>query len=63
MLGDREEILTNYGGVSKNDLNEILNQLNENEPEELLSYPQSSYVDIDQLMSFLKSNKQRMLPY
>lgn len=55
MIGDREEFVRNYGGISNNDLNEIFKCLDEEEPQEILHFPQSSYVNIEELAEYLKS--------
>ena len=49
------ELLQNYGGESRNDLNAILNHVSEDEPSDILSLPKSFFVDIDNLVLYLKN--------
>ena len=51
------DVINQYGGKIKNDLNMVLNQINEDDPEGLLSYPTTKYVNIDSLKSHLTSSK------
>ena len=48
--------MNRYGGRIKNDLNMVLNHIGEDDPIDLISYPESKYVDIDGLKYYLTSN-------
>ena len=60
MIGDTEEILANYGGLLNNDLNEKLNSMDDIDSEQNNSYPKSTYIDTDELMTYLKGNKDKV---
>ena len=47
------DILNSYGGSTDNDLNELLKNVNEDDPVDAFSYPSSEYVDLDGLNEFL----------
>ena len=48
-----DNILNMYGGRVHNDLNRVLDHVDENEPNDLLLYPETKYVDSDGLKAFL----------
>ena len=48
-----DSIIQNYGGRVQNDLNRILNHIEEGDPSDLLSYPETLYVDLDGLTTHL----------
>ena len=60
MIGDTEEILANYGGLLNNDLNEKLNSMDDIDSEQNNSYPKSTYIDTDELITYLKGNKDKV---
>ena len=47
------DVLNKYGGSTVNDLNELLNHINDDDPVNVISYPSSKYVDLDGLHEFL----------
>ena len=49
------ELLSGFGGLTQNDLNNILDHVDKDDPEELLSYKSSMYVDMDGLNKYLQT--------
>ena len=60
MIGDREDFFQNYGGVINNDLNKLLNSVDDDNDGELNNYPKSSYIDTDELITYLNMNKKNV---
>ena len=53
-MEDSNEILSSYGGVTLNDLNNILDHVDKDDPQDVLSYTPSIYVDLDGLKNYLQ---------
>ena len=60
MIGDTAEILNNYGGLLNNDLNAKLNYMDDIDSEHQNSFPRSTYIDTEEVVTFLKNNKNKV---
>ena len=60
MIGDTAEILNNYGGLLNNDLNAKLNYMDDIDSEHQNSFPRTTYIDTEEVVTFLKNNKNKV---
>ena len=52
-----DDILSRYGGLINNDLNSVLNHIEEDDPQELLAYSDTTYVEIESMLQHVKNIK------